>query len=76
MNYESIKNILTASNPIVWVNGKKILSYEKGNQMWEALISHSKFAQVKNFAGGDGGHILLQAHHDEVHYRNLKIREL
>ena len=59
-----------------WLNGVKILSYEKGGDMWQALVSHSKFANVKNFAGGDGGHILLQDHNDLVHYRNLKIKEL
>ncbi len=59
-----------------WLNGVKILEYEKNNDMWDTIVSHSKFAKVKNFAGGDGGHILLQDHNDEVHYRNLKIREL
>ena len=59
-----------------WLNGKKILEYERGNQMWDAIVSHSKFAKVKNFAADREGHILLQDHNDEVHYRNLKIREL
>lgn len=59
-----------------WLNGVKILEYEKNNDMWDTIVSHSKFAKVENFAGGDGGHILLQDHNDEVHYRNLKIREL
>jgi hypothetical protein len=54
----------------------KILEYEKNNDMWDTIVSHSKFAKVENFAGGDGAHLLLQDHHDEVNYRNLKIREL
>ena len=44
--------------------------------MWNTIVSHSKFAKVKNFAADGAGHILLQDHNDEVHYRNLKIREL
>ncbi len=59
-----------------WLNGKKILEYERGNQMWDTIVSHSKFAKVKNFAADSEGRILLQDHNDEVHYRNLKIREL
>ncbi|MBR5877392.1 MAG: DUF1080 domain-containing protein [Alistipes sp.] len=59
-----------------WINGKKLIEYEKGGDAWREMISKSKFAGVKNFAGGDGGHILLQDHNDEVSYRNLKIREL
>ncbi len=59
-----------------WLNGRKILEYERGNQMWDTIVSHSKFAKVKNFAADREGHILLQDHNDEVHYRNLKIREL
>ena len=42
-----------------WLNGVKILEYEKNNDMWDTIVSHSKFAKVENFAGGDGGHILL-----------------
>lgn len=59
-----------------WLNGVKILSYKREGAEWDKLIARSKFATVKNFAGGDGGHILLQDHNDKVQYRNLKIREL
>lgn len=59
-----------------WLNGHKLIEYEKGSKAWQEMVAKSKFAGVKNFAGGDGGHILLQDHNDEVHYRNLKIREL
>ena len=59
-----------------WLNGVKILSYHREGAEWDKLIARSKFAKVENFAGGDGGHILLQDHNDFVQYRNLKIREL
>ena len=59
-----------------WVNDVKILSYKREGDEWKQLIAQSKFAKVENFAGGDGGHILLQDHNDLVYYRNLKIKEL
>ncbi len=74
--WNTARIVVRGNNVEHWLNGVKILSYEKGGDMWQALVSHSKFAEVQNFAGGDGGHILLQDHNDLVYYRNLKIKEL
>ena len=75
-NFNTATVIVRGNHVEHWLNGKKILEYERGNQMWNTIVSHSKFAKVKNFAADRAGHILLQDHNDEVHYRNLKIREL
>lgn len=58
------------------LNGVKIVEYERGNQMWRALVNYSKYANWPNFAEAAKGHILLQDHGDEVHFKNIKIKEL
>ena len=75
-DWNTAKIVVQGADVEHWLNGVKILSYHREGAQWEELIARSKFAKVENFAGGDGGHILLQDHNDFVQYRNLKIREL
>ena len=59
-----------------WLNGIKVVEYERNNQMWKALVAGSKYADWPSFGEGKEGHILLQDHGDEVHFKNIKIKEL
>lgn len=59
-----------------WLNGAKLLEYERGSDDWNARVAASKFKNLANFAKADKGHICLQDHSDRIEYRDIKIREL
>ncbi len=58
-----------------WLNGVKVLEYECGSDSMKAAVANSKFKNTPGFGEKIKGHILLQDHHSEVWFRNLKIRE-
>ncbi|HEY8459656.1 MAG TPA: DUF1080 domain-containing protein [Blastocatellia bacterium] len=59
-----------------WLNGAKILEFERGGEELKQRIAQSKFKNTKGFGETARGHILLQDHGDAVWYRNIKIRAI
>lgn len=59
-----------------WLNDVKLIEYDRNNQEWNALVAYSKYRDWPNFGNSESGYILLQDHGDEVHFKNIKIREL
>lgn len=57
-----------------WLNGAKVLEYERGSEAYRAALKGSKFTKIAGFGENQEGHILLQDHNDEVSFRNFKIK--
>jgi 3-keto-disaccharide hydrolase len=57
-----------------WLNGVKVLEYERGSEDFRRAVALSKFKGIAGFGEWKEGVLLLQEHGDEVSFRNVKIR--
>ena len=75
-NWNRLRIEVRGSKVVHILNGAKVVEYERGTQMWKALVATSKFRVWPGFGEVKMGHILLQDHGGEVEFKNIKIREL
>jgi hypothetical protein len=59
-----------------WLNGTKLFEYERNSDAFHQAIAQSKFKNTQGFSTPASSPILLQAHGDLIHYRNIKIKQL
>ncbi len=60
----------------VELNGDEVVTFPVANEMWNAMVSKSKFADWDGFGKFIQGKIALQDHGNKVSFRNIKIKEL
>ncbi len=58
-----------------WLNGFKMVEFERRTPMFRALVAYSKYKVWPGFGEWTKGHILLQEHGNEVWFRSVKVRE-
>ena len=71
--WNKVKIIVNGNRVEHWLNGEKLIEYDRGLDCFKELVRMSKYNKLANFGSQEQGHILLQGHGNEVSFRDIKI---
>jgi len=74
--FNSSRILIDGNHVEHWLNGKKVVEYEFGSELLDALFLKSKYKNYPGFHLKKKAHIILQNHTDDAWFRNIKIREI
>lgn len=59
-----------------WLNGTKLLEYERGSEEFAVHVAKSEYADIKDFGLAEQGPITFKVDRGAVHFRSMKIKEI
>jgi hypothetical protein len=75
--WNTVRIVAKGKNVEHWLNGVKILKFERGSGSFTNAVATSKFNKTDPaFGTVDKGKILLQEHGGKASFRNIKIKSL
>jgi hypothetical protein len=74
--WNAVRIVVDGNHVEHWLNGSKVVEYEKGSADWKQRVAASKWANMATYGQTTSGHIAFQGDHGAVWFRNLRIRTL
>ena len=72
--WNSARLVVKGAHVEHWLNGTKVVEYELWSEKWKGQVAASKFKAWPAYGMAKAGRLGLQAHGDEVAFKNIKVR--
>lgn len=77
LNKWNIAKVIVNGNHIEhWLNGSRVVEYDRSTSGFKTLVEDSKYKSMENFGMATKGHILLQNEGTPVVFRSIKIKSV